>query len=190
MMMYCCAQMLGGMIAGAFICFNLSAGWVHNMLKVNGSVLGYPNTNSGFDRWQAFIGELLGTMILLVSIVLATETWAHKPERKGHFAICIGLILTTCIYGIGNISGGALNPARMLGPMIVSGTIQTVTTPYIAGTMCGSIIGAFFYRTFLSHSKSEQKEDKEFDNVDGGKTEKEQEKERQIALEYEKQKAE
>merc|ERR1712048_493874 len=66
MMMYCCAQILGGMIAGAFICFNLSSGWVHNMLKVNGSVLGYPNTNDAFDRWQAFMGELLATMILLL----------------------------------------------------------------------------------------------------------------------------
>jgi len=189
MMMYSGAQILGGMLAGAFITFDLSSGWVHNMLKKNNSVLGYPNTNALFDRWQSFLGEMISTMVFMLAIILATEKWKFKPERKGHYALSICLILTTAIYGIGKVSGGALNPARMIGPMIVSGTIQTVTTPYIAGTIAGAVIASFFYRTFLDYG-DKFTEEKEYGAIDGGNEGKQSELDKKLRDEYEKQKAE
>ena len=179
--MYCGAQILGGMIAGALITFSLPRGWIAHMLLQNNSVLGYPNTNNAYSRWQGFLAELIGTMILVTGICLATETWQHKRERKGYFALCIGLILSTAIYGIGNISGGALNPARMLGPMMVSGTVQTFTLPYIGGTLCGAIIGALVYKIFLEFSETDHAD--EFDDFDG-KKKGDEETDAQLKAEY------
>jgi len=133
-MMYCGAQLLGGMIAGALICFNLSTGYISKMLMQDHTVLGYPNTAIAYSRWQAFLAETIATMTLVMGIILACETWSQKTEKKGYFALCIGMILASAIYGIGPVTGGALNPARMLGPMLVSGTVQTFTLPYIGGT--------------------------------------------------------
>ena len=91
-------------------------------------------TNHDYTRWKAFLAETIATMTLVMGIILACETWARRPQRKGYFALCIGLILSCSIYGIGPITGGALNPARALGPLFVSGTVQTFTLPYIGGT--------------------------------------------------------
>jgi len=187
MMMYSGAQIIGGMLAGCLISFNLSSGFIQKMLVKGGSVLGYPNMAINYTRMDAFLSELIATMILMLAIIFATEKWKHHQERKGHFALCIGLILTTAIYGIGPITGGALNPARMLGPMIVSGTIQTKTTPYIAGTIAGSVVAAFFYKTFLDYG-DEFTEDKEFGAIDGGDAEKDAQLNAELEIEYNKQK--
>ena len=188
MMMYGCAQLIGGIVAGAFISFNLGTGWVAPMLTPNHSVLGYPNMNRvEFDRWQGLMAELICTMILCIGIFFATETWTHHPKRKGNFALCIGMILTTCIYAVGNISGGALNPARMVGPMIVSGTVNGPTSPYIGGTLAGAIIAAFFYKTFLSFNKDDKKEN--FSTVDGETPEQVAKRQKALKAEYEKNRA-
>jgi MIP family channel proteins len=186
MMMYGCAQLIGGIIAGAFISFNLSTGFVSPMLKPDHTVLGYPNMDSAhFDRWQALMAELVCTMILCVGIFFATENWKHHPKRKGNFALCIGMILTTCIYAVGNISGGALNPARMVGPMIVSGTVQTPTSPYIGGTLAGAIIAAFFYKTFLQFDKDDEKSSQ----LEGETPEQAAQREQNLKEEYQKNRA-
>jgi len=148
MMMYCTCQLAGGMVASAFISFNISIGHINNSMKTNNSVLGYPNTKEDIGRMQAVLGELIGTLTLIIVVLIANEKSQYKPERKGNYALCIGLVLTCSIYAIGPISGAALNPARFFGPMIVSGTLQTVTTPYLAGGLVGTVVAVFFYKTF------------------------------------------
>jgi len=133
------------------------------------------------------MAELICTMILCIGIFFATETWAHHPKRKGNFALCIGFILTTCIYAVGNISGCALNPARMVGPMIVSGTTNTPTSPYIGGTLAGAVLAAFFYKIFLAMSKDDDKED-QFSSADGETTEEASKRKQSVKDAYEKEK--
>merc|ERR1712086_265014 len=189
MMMYGCAQLIGGICAGAFISFNVGTGFVAPMLKQNKSVLGYPNMQAvEFDRWQGLMAELICTMILCIGIFFATETWAHHPKRKGSFALSIGFILTTCIYAVGNISGCALNPARMVGPMIVRGSVQTPTSPYIGGTLAGAIIAAFFYKTFLYFEKDDTK-DGQFMSMDGETPEDADKRKQALKDEYQKNRA-
>lgn len=53
----------------------------------------------------------------------------------------------------GPVSGGAVNPARALGPMIVSGTF-TDWWAYIVGPVAGAIIAAVVYDRFLAHAST------------------------------------
>lgn len=186
MMMYSAAQIFGGMLAGAFISFNLSNAWITPMILDNGSVLGYPNVNPDFGRLPAFIAEMAGTFMLMLAICIANEKFKHKPEKKGNYALSIGLILTAIIYGIGPISGAALNPARLLGPMIVGGTLHTTTTPYLAGTFCGSITAVFVYLSFLKFDAGLD-EAKEFGAIDGGHEEKNKELRLELEAELDRQ---
>ena len=91
-LMYAGAQFIGAMLGAAFIAFNLNSGWVVKMLEHGGSVLGYPNTSPGFSRWNCVQAEILGTMFFIIAILFAYETWAHKKEKKGHFAILVATI--------------------------------------------------------------------------------------------------
>lgn len=156
MMMYGCAQILGGMLAGTFITWELNSGFIAPMVS-GGTVLGYPNLNPKYDSWQGILAEMIATMFLCLVIFFATEDSKYRPERKGWFAFTIGGLLTAMIYGIGPITGAALNPARMLGPMIVSGTVKTQTSPYIGGTFAGAVVAAFVYKTFLAEVDEKKK---------------------------------
>lgn len=186
LMMYSAAQIFGGMLAGAFISLNLNQAWVTPMILDNGSVLGYPNVNPSFGRLQAFIGEMVGTFMMMLAICIANEKFEHKPEKKGNYALSIGLILMAIIYGIGPISGAALNPARFLGPMIVGGKLGTSTTPYLAGTFCGSITAVFVYLSFLKFDAGLD-EAKEFGAIDGGGEEKKEELRLELEAEMDRQ---
>lgn len=161
MMMYAGAQVLGGMLAGSMITFNINEGFLQNLL--DGSVLGFPNKSKSnlFPDRGALLGEFMGTFVLVLTILLACEITKNKPERKGHFALCIGFTLFGAIFAIGNITGCALNPARVLGPLLVSGTIKTPLTPYILGPIMGGACGALCYKNFLKLDKKEQEQDDE-----------------------------
>jgi len=53
----------------------------------------------------------------------------------------------------GPVSGGAVNPARALGPMIVSGTF-TDWWAYLLGPVVGAVIAAVVYDRFLTHAST------------------------------------
>ena len=95
------------------------------MIQTGHSIMGYPNTEEIWGKGTPMLGEMVCTMILMLIILLGTEKWHHKPEIKGHYALCIGFVVMSSVYAIGPITGAALNPARVLGPMIVSGAVQT-----------------------------------------------------------------
>lgn len=118
MLTYMGAQLMGGLLGGAMVVFNLSDNSMKRLLSSNGSILGYPTVNQAFNfTWvNALISEVICTLFLILSILMATETYKFKPEKKGHYALCIGLTLSSAIFGIGNITGGALNPIRVIGP--------------------------------------------------------------------------
>ena len=83
----------------------------------------------------------------LVNTVLNTAV----AGRGGDLApVAIGLTLTFCILMAGPLTGGSLNPARTLGPAIVTGNFADLWV-YIVGPVLGAVAAAGLYKGVLKH---------------------------------------
>jgi MIP family channel proteins len=99
--------------------------------------------SSGLD---VFVVEAVMTFFLVLVICsVATDRRAH-PAVAG---IAVGFTLAVCVLVAGPISGGAINPARALGPMIVAGRYQAIWA-YVLGPIAGGGLGALIYEKFLA----------------------------------------
>lgn len=112
-----------------------------------------------FGNMGNFLGEILGTMILIVlgcgvnAGGALTRTFSH---RGGWLmgAVGWGLAVMVAIYAVGQISGAHINPAVTVG-LAVAGEFPWANVPlYIVAQMIGAIIGAtLVYLQYLPHWK-------------------------------------
>jgi MIP family channel proteins len=127
---YWCAQLLGAIAAAAVL-----RGSLGDIADVGGT---FP---SGSDA-QSFLWELVMTAFLMfVVMAVATDTRAVGEAA----AIAIGGTIGLAAMFGGPISGASLNPARSLGPGIVSGDLHAIWI-YIVAPLAGAMIGGLLYQ--------------------------------------------
>jgi MIP family channel proteins len=90
---------------------------------------------------QSFLMELVLTFILMF-VIMAVATDDRAVGQAAAIAIG-GTILLDAMFG-GPISGASMNPARSIGPAIVSGTMDHLWV-YIVGPVAGAMLGALGY---------------------------------------------
>jgi aquaporin NIP len=96
---------------------------------------------SGSDA-QAFLWETVLTAFLMVVIMaVATDTRAVGEAAAIAIGGTVGL---DAMFG-GPVTGASMNPARSLGPGIVSGDLQSIWV-YIAAPLVGAALGATLYQ--------------------------------------------
>jgi MIP family channel proteins len=102
----------------------------------------------GVGDLQAFLLEILITFIL-VFVVVSVATDSRAPAAIA--PIAVGFALAVGVFVAGPVTGGAVNPARALGPMLVAGDLTSVWL-YILGPIVGGVLGAFAYeKTMAQH---------------------------------------
>jgi aquaporin Z len=117
---------------GGAICAGLFLQWMFGDVAAGGN---YPITTPG-GEWKSLVMEALLTAIL-VSIILNTAT-GHRSI--GHnAAIAVGSTVALLGLFASPISGASMNPARSLGPDIVS-TDFTGWWVYVLGPAIGACI--------------------------------------------------
>jgi len=122
---------LAGAIAGAL-----------TLRLLFGPVANLGATLPGGDVWQSFGLEVLLTAVLMFVIVaVATDTRAVGQLA----ALAIGSTVALDALWAGPISGASMNPARSLGPALVSGVLQDQWV-YLFAPLIGATIGAFAYQ--------------------------------------------
>jgi aquaporin NIP len=90
---------------------------------------------------------ILSAFLMFVIMAVATDTRAVGPAA----AIAIGgTIGFDALFG-GPVTGASMNPARSLGPALVSGT-WTDFWIYLAGPVLGAAAGALAYQLVRGHS--------------------------------------
>ncbi|KAF8016940.1 hypothetical protein BT93_H2208 [Corymbia citriodora subsp. variegata] len=90
----------------------------------------------------AFWVEFLATFIMV--FLIAGLTYNHRSVGQlSGFVLGIGIALTVVITG--PVSGASMNPARSLGPAILSRDFESIWI-YITAPVTGAIVGAFVYR--------------------------------------------
>jgi MIP family channel proteins len=104
----------------------------------------------GVGDLRALVVEILVTFIL-VFVVISVATDERAPA--GVAPLAVGFALACGVLIAGPITGGSLNPARTLGPMIVAFDF-TALWVYIVGPIVGAVVAALVYDRFASQSNA------------------------------------
>jgi len=96
---------------------------------------------SGSDR-QSFLWEVVLTFFLML-VVMAVATDARAVGEAA--ALAVGGTVGLCALVGGPISGASMNPARSLGPALVSGDLDSLWI-YLLAPLLGASLGALAYQ--------------------------------------------
>jgi len=133
--LYCLAQMVGGIVASALL-----------LALLPGQLVVTPSPAVGVNAAQAvFIEAFLTAALVLAVLMLAAEKHRSTPFAP----IGIGLTLFAChLWGV-IYTGAAMNTARAFGPAVVTG-FDNKHWVYWLGPFIGSLMATLFY-SFLKH---------------------------------------
>jgi MIP family channel proteins len=127
---YWAAQLLGALTAAAIL-----RGSLGNVADVGATL---PSGSQG----QSFLWELVLTFFLMfVIMAVATDTRAVGEAAAIAIGGTVGL---DAMFG-GPISGASMNPARSLGPALVSGELHALWL-YVIAPLAGAALGALIYQ--------------------------------------------
>jgi glycerol uptake facilitator protein len=131
---------LAGATAGAFA--------IAGVLGSQATRLGLGTASYGSEVWggRALFAEALGAALLTFIVAGAIDRRA-APGRAG---VAIGATVFAAVLVVGPVTGGAINPARYLGPMIAAGILGhheswSQFPIYLTGEFAGALIGALSY---------------------------------------------
>jgi MIP family channel proteins len=139
---YVICQCIGGILGALVVLLlfndvgdavNYGATAIHGDVLNNGSV------------WLGLLAEALGTFLLMYAIM----GLAVNPRGEAALAgLGIGAALGVAVIVFGPATGAGLNPARWLGPALVSGEFDDFWI-YIVGPLVGAVSAALAYRFFI-----------------------------------------
>lgn len=133
---YWTAQMLGAVAAALVIWAAYGHGAYVN------AHLGAPAPAHGATSLQVLLVEALIAFILVFTVISTTTDQRVPP---GTAALAIGFSLAAGVLLGGPVSGGAGNPARALGPMLVAG-VYPLWFFYTVGPLIGGALAAISFR--------------------------------------------
>ncbi len=141
---YIAAQLVGAVLAAlaTWVTFGSGARSQANLAAT------YPA--QGVGDLQAFIVEILITFIL-VFVVISVATDERAPAAIA--AIAVGFALAVGVFIAGPVTGGAVNPARALGPMLVAGDFTSAWL-YILGPIIGGVLAALLYDRVMAQTEA------------------------------------
>lgn len=107
-----------------------------------------PTPGESVEAWKALIAEFLFTFAL-VTVVLNVAT-AKKMEGNFIYGLAIGFTVLTSAFCVGNISGGAFNPAVAMGPTLINAAFGNGTFSflwiYLVGCFSGGAAAAYMFK--------------------------------------------
>lgn len=114
---------------------------------------GFGATEISISLSGAFIVEvILSFALMFVIISVATDSRA-VGELAG---IAIGTTVALCAFVGGPLTNASMNPARSIGPAILSGNFGLILL-YISAPIIGAILGAKVYEWIRCHKDGEDK---------------------------------
>lgn len=142
-LVYIVFECIGAILAG-FLLRMLFAGGSLGAVALDPPVLlGTPNFGGDVSVLRAFLAECFATFILVWTVMLCAVD--SRRQGKQFFGFCIGMAVTIGILAVGNISGGAMNPARYLGTAVASAHLDQAGI-YWLGPIVGGVLAAVVYK--------------------------------------------
>ncbi|CAG5116124.1 unnamed protein product [Candidula unifasciata] len=135
----------GGAIAGsAVIWYLVPPAWRGN--------LGSTVFAEGVTLGQGFVIEATSTFFLMLAVLASADK--YRTDHGGSTSLTIGLVVFMQSAWAGKPTGCSMNPARSLGPAVMSGTWANHWVYWAAPTF-GSILGSLFYHHVFAESPPE-----------------------------------
>lgn len=139
---YMVVQVIGAIIgAGLVLAIAKGNGFVPtpDNFGINGYGAHSPN---GYNLLAAFLAEAFFTMLLVVTVLGATDSKAPA----GFAGLAIGLMLTVTNLATIPVTNASINPARSIGPAVyVGGWAIEQLWLFIAAPLAGGIIAAIVH---------------------------------------------
>jgi MIP family channel proteins len=101
------------------------------------------------DGTVVLVEALVTFVLVFVVVAVATDERVHSSLAP----IAVGFALAVGVLVAGPVTGGAVNPARTLGPALVAGQYASLWA-YIVGPLVGGIVAAFVYHRFLAKANA------------------------------------
>jgi len=149
-------RQIRGRDAAAYVVFQLAGGALAGLLVLllfhhAGASVNYGATAvdakviSNASPWLGLVAEGAGTFMLMWAVMAV----AVNPRGDKHFAgLVIGGALGLAVMVFGPATGAGLNPARWLGPALVSGSYPDFWV-FILGPVAGALLAALGYRALV-----------------------------------------
>jgi glycerol uptake facilitator protein len=131
---YIMSQMLGAVMAAYFLSLLFPD-------SVSTVYLGTCTLGEGVEFWKAALIECITTFLFVFTIY---ATAVDKRTSKILAGVAIGLVYLFGVSVSTTFSGGALNPARVFGPAVVSGHFDFHYVWWL-GPVSGAIAAGFLY---------------------------------------------
>jgi glycerol uptake facilitator protein len=106
---------------------------------------------------QAYIGEFIGTMILIIlgdGVVAGVLLRNSKAENSGWIVITFGwgMAVAVAVYCVFQFSGGYINPAVTIGAAVTGGLEWALVPGYIIAQFLGAFVGGVIvWLAYLPH---------------------------------------
>jgi glycerol uptake facilitator protein len=139
---YVAAQLVGAVLGAV----SIWAVFGHRAIHL-GYGFGLTHFDAAVTGWpSAVFAEGLGTAVLLFVIFGVVDR--RSPE--GWAGLIIGLVVAALVLTLGPVSGGAINPARAFGPLVVSTAAGSAHNwlqfvAYVPAELVGAVLGAAAY---------------------------------------------
>jgi aquaporin Z len=130
---YILAQFAGA-IAGSILL--LLWGWEGRSVNFGGTTPG-----TGYTIWDALAGEIITTICLMVGLF----TFLGHRKLRHYTPLLFPFLYAIMVYLEAPVSGASTNPARSLGPSVVSG-VWSGWWIYFIGPLIGMFIGVAIHR--------------------------------------------
>jgi glycerol uptake facilitator-like aquaporin len=114
-----------------------------------------PTVDLGSTKLAVGISPIFGVIIEAIgTFVLTTSALFASTRIKGARgqALLVGSTLFFLILIIGPITGASFNPARSIGPALVSGYFGNLDV-YVIGPVIGAIIAGYVFRVIREHDR-------------------------------------
>jgi aquaporin Z len=154
-MAYWGAQLVGAILAAWLIAASFGGG--------DATAPGVPVLNPEVSMAGGVMLEAVGTFFLVL-VVFGTAVDSRAP--KSVFPFAIGLTIALDIMAVGPLTGGSVNPARYLGPALVTDVFGTFKhfdawdggrfpVVYLLGPLIGgALAGLLMHRFFMERAPS------------------------------------
>ena len=156
---YLIAQVAGATL-GAFAIVGVLGSQAH---EVGLGVASF-NAGLGVGSVQGFVAEFVGTFILVFVIFGVI----HRKAPVGWAGLAIGLVVFAAIIPVAPATAAAINPARVIGPMLVlqafGGAVHWMQLPvYVAAELSAGVMAAAAY-TVIARTMLDRKADLRTEN--------------------------
>ena len=151
---YIIAQCVGSLTAGFVLLSTRPRSLDAKVASIH--QLGFPSLNPNYSMLNGFFCEFIATGCLVLCVFSAG---VHKKASAEVTSACVGLSLGLMVLAIGNYTGAALNPCRVLGPAFFAGrSLERGFWIYYAGTLAGGLFTGVAYKYIFIESEQEKEE--------------------------------